>query len=345
MHSDPHSLAQACGQTCVKAAVRHFPKHFRVEKPQGSLGFLHPEMQSGQAHSDARRNRVADLGGRPLGRPTLGHVGVHGCLDAGGVVGAAQVVEQQRHGGDGGGGVSHPETGDVGRRAVHGLEHRRELTGRVDVARGGQADAAGDCAGEVGDDVAEQVVGDDHVEALRVLHEHDHGGIDVQVIDRHLGVLRPDGLEDAVPAELKKLLRGELAARDQYFVHSRYYEDFGLTQLYTRINHEMEEETQHADDILRRILFLEGTPDMRPHAFEYGKTVSEMLRKDLAVEYSVQKNLTEAMALCEKHNDYVSRDMLLSQLRDTEEDHTYWLEKQLRLIEMLGLENYLQSQI
>ena len=51
------------------------------------------------------------------------------------------------------------------------------------------------------------------------------------------------------------------------------------------------------------------------------------------------------MALCEKHNDYVSRDMLLSQLRDTEEDHTYWLEKQLRLIEMLGLENYLQSQI
>ena len=144
---------------------------------------------------------------------------------------------------------------------------------------------------------------------------------------------------------LKALLRGELAARDQYFIHSRRYEDQGLQALYERLNHEMEEETQHADDILRRILFLEGTPDMRPHAFEYGKTVPEMLRKDLAVEYSVQKNLTDAMALCEKHEDYVSRDMLLSQLRDTEEDHTYWLEKQLRLIEMLGLENYLQSQI
>ena len=144
---------------------------------------------------------------------------------------------------------------------------------------------------------------------------------------------------------LKALLRGELAARDQYFIHSRYYEDFGLTQLYTRINHEMEEETQHADDILRRILFLEGTPDMRPDAFTPGKTVPEMLRTDLALEYSVQKNLTDAMALCEKHKDYVTRDMLLSQLRDTEEDHTYWLEKQLRLIEMLGLENYLQSQI
>lgn len=144
---------------------------------------------------------------------------------------------------------------------------------------------------------------------------------------------------------LKELLRGELAARDQYFIHSRYYEDFGLTHLYTRINHEMEEETQHADDILRRILFLEGTPDMRPHAFEPGKTVQEMLRTDLALEYSVQKNLTAAMALCEKHADYVSRDMLLAQLRDTEEDHAYWLEKQLRLIDMLGLENYLQSQI
>ncbi|HUH56893.1 MAG TPA: bacterioferritin [Pseudomonadales bacterium] len=144
---------------------------------------------------------------------------------------------------------------------------------------------------------------------------------------------------------LIKLLRGELAARDQYFLHSRYYEDFGLTQLFTRINHEMEEETQHADDILRRILFLEGTPDMRPDEIEPGTTVTEMLRKDLALEYSVQKNLVDAMALCEQHGDYVTRDMLLSQLRDTEEDHTYWLEKQLRLIEMLGLENYLQSQI
>ena len=113
---------------------------------------------------------------------------------------------------------------------------------------------------------------------------------------------------------LKALLRGELAARDQYFIHSRYYEDFGLTQLYTRINHEMEEETQHADDILRRILFLEGTPDMRPDAFTPGKTVPEMLRTDLALEYSVQKNLTDAMALCEKHKDYVTRDMLLSQI-------------------------------
>lgn len=66
---------------------------------------------------------------------------------------------------------------------------------------------------------------------------------------------------------LKQLLRGELAARDQYFLHSRRYEDQGLMALYERINHEMEEETEHADALLRRILFLEGDPDMRPAEF------------------------------------------------------------------------------
>ena len=66
---------------------------------------------------------------------------------------------------------------------------------------------------------------------------------------------------------LKMLLKGELAARDQYFVHSRLYEDLGLSKLYARISHEMEEETQHADALLRRILFLEGEPDMAPNPF------------------------------------------------------------------------------
>ncbi len=143
---------------------------------------------------------------------------------------------------------------------------------------------------------------------------------------------------------LKELLRGELAARDQYFIHSRQYEDQGFTRLYERIGHEMEEETAHADAILRRILMLEGKPDMRPHAFEPGETVVEMIGKDLQTEYTVQANLKAAMALCEQHQDYVSRDILLSQLRDTEEDHAYWLEKQLGLIEQIGLQNYLQTQ-
>ena len=134
----------------------------------------------------------------------------------------------------------------------------------------------------------------------------------------------------------KELLRGELAARDQYFVHSRTYEDLGFIKLYTRLDHEMQEETQHADALLRRILFLGGRPDMRPNPFTPGETVPEMLQKDLATEYEVRAALQAAMALCERVRDYVSRDLLLVQLRDTEEDHAYWLEKQLGLIDRMA---------
>lgn len=144
---------------------------------------------------------------------------------------------------------------------------------------------------------------------------------------------------------LKELLRGELAARDQYFIHSRRYEDQGLHALFERIGHEMEEETQHADALLRRILFLGGDPDMRPHAFEPGKTVVEMLEKDLQVEYQVRANLAAGMKLCEEQGDYVSRDILLAQLRDTEEDHAWWLEQQLGLIKRIGLELYQVSKL
>lgn len=144
---------------------------------------------------------------------------------------------------------------------------------------------------------------------------------------------------------LKELLRGELAARDQYFIHSRRYEDQGLKSLYQRLDHEMQEETEHADALLRRILFLEGDPDMRPAAFTAGRTVEEMLQRDLEVEYEVRGNLAKGIALCERHGDYVTRDILLAQLKDTEEDHAHWLEQQLGLIRRLGIENYLTARI
>jgi bacterioferritin len=144
---------------------------------------------------------------------------------------------------------------------------------------------------------------------------------------------------------LKELLRGELAARDQYFIHSRRYEDQGLMALYERLGHEMEEETQHADALLRRILFLGGDPDMRPHAFEPGKTVEEMLQKDLETEYAVRNNLAAGMTLAEQHQDYVTRDILLAQLKDTEEDHAWWLEQQLSLIKRIGLALYQTSKM
>ena len=142
---------------------------------------------------------------------------------------------------------------------------------------------------------------------------------------------------------LNTLLTGELAARDQYFVHSRMYEDWGFTKLYERINHEMEEEAGHADALMRRILMLEGTPRMRPDDLDVGTTVETMLEADLRLEYKVRAALCKGIELCEKNGDYVSRDILKLQLHDTEEDHTYWLEKQLGLIKLIGIQNYLQS--
>ncbi len=143
---------------------------------------------------------------------------------------------------------------------------------------------------------------------------------------------------------LKALLQGELAARDQYMLHSRMYEDWGFSRLYERLNHEMQEETEHADALLRRILFLEGTPDMRPDPINPGSTVPEMLKSDLATEYKVRAELARGIELCEKLGDYQTREILEQQLKDTEEDHAYWLEKQLGLIDRVGLQNYLQSQ-
>lgn len=144
---------------------------------------------------------------------------------------------------------------------------------------------------------------------------------------------------------LNFLIGGELAARDQYFIHSEMYAEWHYGKLYDRIHHEMEDETLHAQAIIRRILMLGGTPNMQVNAIHVGKTVPEMLQLDLDLEHEVQQHLKDGIALCEVEHDYVTREMLVVQLRDTEEDHAHWLEQQLRLIEMIGLPNYLQSQM
>ncbi|WP_409523117.1 bacterioferritin [Nitrincola sp. MINF-07-Sa-05] len=147
-------------------------------------------------------------------------------------------------------------------------------------------------------------------------------------------------------AALNKLLANELAAMDQYFIHSRMYQDWGLNKLYERIDHEFDDEKGHAAKLIERILFLEGTPDMSTRdAINVGKDVPAMLQSDLDVEYKVASMLRDVIALCEKEQDYVTREMLETLLDDTEVDHAYWLEKQLGLIKLLGLQNYLQSQI
>lgn len=151
---------------------------------------------------------------------------------------------------------------------------------------------------------------------------------------------------DKVINTLNDLLVGELTAMDQYFIHSRMYQDWGLEKLFARIDHEFDDEKGHASMLIERILFLEGTPDLsKRHGLNIGSTVPEMLESDLQLEYSVDKALKAAIKLCEEEQDYHTRELLESQLADTEEDHAYWLEQQLRLIKMTGLQNYLQAQM
>lgn len=145
---------------------------------------------------------------------------------------------------------------------------------------------------------------------------------------------------------LNRLLANELAAMDQYFIHSRMYLDWGINKLFERIDHEFDDEKGHATAIIDRILFLEGTPDMSTRdGLVIGTDVPSMLESDLRVEYTVAALLKETIKVCEQENDYVTREMLEKLLDDTEVDHAFWLEQQLRLIKMLGLPNYLQSQM
>jgi len=145
---------------------------------------------------------------------------------------------------------------------------------------------------------------------------------------------------------LNGLLAGELSASDQYLIHGEMYSDFGLNHLAEKSLHESEHERQHARALIQRILFLEGSPNLsKREALNIGGSVPEMLKADLGVEYHVVGELKKAMAACEKAQDYVTRDMLAIQLEDTEMDHAYWLEQQLRLVSLVGLENYQQSQM
>lgn len=143
---------------------------------------------------------------------------------------------------------------------------------------------------------------------------------------------------------LNGLLTHEMSAADQYFIHSRMYEDWGMSELFERLKHEQEEELEHAAKLVERILFLEGTPDVAARAaLKIGKDVPSMMKNDLEYELMVVGELKKVIALCEKEQDYVTRQILIGLLDDTEVDHTYWLEKQLGLIDKMGLKNYIQS--
>lgn len=144
---------------------------------------------------------------------------------------------------------------------------------------------------------------------------------------------------------LNAVLRNELVAINQYFLHSRMYKDMGLTDLADHEYAESLDEMKHADQLIERILFLEGLPNMQDIGrLRIGENPQEMLECDLKLELDALPVLKEAIAWCEEVSDFVSRDVFDSILA-SEEEHVDWLETQLALVESVGIKNYLQAKM
>ena len=144
---------------------------------------------------------------------------------------------------------------------------------------------------------------------------------------------------------LNTVLGNELVAINQYFLHAKMFEDWGLKELAEFTRHESIDEMKHADTIIDRILFLEGFPNLQDLGkLHIGEDTEEMLQCDLDLEMRAIPDLREAVAYCESVKDYVSRDIFQTIL-DDEEEHVDWLETQLGLIDKLGIQNYLAEKI
>ena len=149
--------------------------------------------------------------------------------------------------------------------------------------------------------------------------------------------------DKTVIKHLNKALANEMIAINQYFLHARMYKDWGLKKLGEKEYEESIDEMKHADELIERILFLEGLPNLQNLGkLLIGENTREMLECDLQLEMLACPDLKAGIAYCESVGDYVSRD-LLAGILESEEDHIDWLETQLSLIDRLGLENYQQS--
>ncbi len=149
----------------------------------------------------------------------------------------------------------------------------------------------------------------------------------------------------AIIDALNSVLTKELTAINQYFLHARMLQNWGLEKL-GRLEYKASiDEMKHADEIIKRILFLEGLPNLQKlDRIRIGQSVQEVLEADLQVENEAVPHLKTCIQLAEKDTDYVTRDLFLHIL-ESEEEHVDWLETQLSLLKQVGLQNYIQSQI
>ncbi len=144
---------------------------------------------------------------------------------------------------------------------------------------------------------------------------------------------------------LNTILTNELTSINQYFLHARMLQNWGLLRLGAYVLQESIGEMKHADILIERILFLEGLPNLQDiHKLKIGETVPEMFECDLAAEMNNRSGLIDAIAYCEQIADYESRNVFQHILKETEE-HIDWLETQIELVQRVGLQNYQQEQM
>jgi bacterioferritin len=148
-----------------------------------------------------------------------------------------------------------------------------------------------------------------------------------------------------VIAILNKVLKNELTAINQYFLHYRMLKHWGFGKMAKHEYDESIDEMKHADKLIERILFLDGVPNLQDLGkLLIGENVKEILECDLKLEMQAMPDLRSGIAYCEQVQDYISRE-LLEDILDSEEEHVDWLETNLELIDKVGLQNYLQSQM